>query len=276
MANQFINSSFTLRPSTNDRDRPELTLRQTEVSRIPRETTVTSHCGKWGRAFKRQRLFMDRSQSTIENSYYAKEDQYISEDDYNTPIIRRRVSCEFPSRHRICPSSSVSESNYWKTRCLGMQTFCHVSKNRLLDAEEDQRQLRQRIRELEEQLLLQTSRSNGNSVVSTDEGDATNHKILPDVEESIHRGDAAERPDEDMACTDNKESGPPTIVIEIKENHQAISSCLYMTDGEGLNDSYDLEMEEDDEDKSINTFRNGMLDDIDDDRNDINVNQRRG
>ena len=153
MASQLINSSFTLRPSTSNRDRPELTLRQTEVSRIPRETTVSSHCGKWGRAFKRQRLFMDRSLPATDHSHYASTDQYISEDEYDTPIIRRRVSCEFPSRHRICPGSSIHEHNYWKTRCMGMQTFCDDSRNRLLEAEEDQRQLRQRIRALEEQLL---------------------------------------------------------------------------------------------------------------------------
>lgn len=252
MASQLINSSFTLRPSTSNRDRPELTLRQHEVSRIPsRETTVTSHCGKWGRAFKRQRLFMDRSlPASSDHSYYANHtDQCISEDEYDTPIIRRRVSSEFPSRH------PYEHHNYWKTRCLGMQTFCDDSRNRLMEAEEDQRQLRQKIRELEEQLLLQTGSS-----VSSDEGTTKMGNV------------AEEQPD-----TNQKKRAPPALVIEIKENHLAVSSCLYMTDGEGLNESYDLEMENE-EDQSMNAvYGDDLLRDIDDDRNDVNIHpQRRG
>jgi len=266
MANPFINSSFTLRPSTNDRDRPELTLRHTEVSQIPRETAVTT------RTLKRQRLFMDRSSSTREHSFYANEDQFISEDEYDTPIIqRRRVSCEVPSRHRICPGSAVGDNNYWKARCHGMQSFCDDSKNRLMEAEEDQRQLRLRIRELEEQLLLQTSRSNSTSVVSMD-GDGNNNETL--AEGKNNGEDAAEKVDEDMDCTESKKRAPPALVIEIKDNHQAVSSCFYMTDGEGLNESYDLDME-DDEDTSMNVaFTERILNDIDDDRNDNNMNVR--
>lgn len=214
---------------------------------------------------------MDRSSTTYDNSYYANEDQYISEDEYDTPIIRRRVSTEYPSRHRISAGSIVSESNYWKNRCLGMQNFCDESKIRLEESEEDQRQLRRRIRELEEQLLLQTSRSNSTSVVSM-EGDANNDGTLAEGKNT--RGDAAEKPDDDMDCTESKKEAPPALVIEIKDN--AVSSCFYMTDGEGLNESYDLEMEED-EDTSMNVaFSGRILDDIDDDRNDININVRRG
>ncbi len=260
MTSQLINSSFTLRPSTSNRDRPELTLRQTEASRIPsRETTtVTSHCGKWGRAFKRQRLFMDRSLPFTDHSYYANTDQYISEDEYDTPIIRRRVSTEFPSRHRV---TSFHENNYWKTRCLGMQTFCDDSRNRLMEAEEDQRQLRQRIRELEEQLLLQTGSS-----VSSDEGTSNRGNIVAEEQQE----------DEDMHCTEeHKTRAPPALVIEIKENHQAVSSCFYMTDGEGLNESYDFEME-DEENQSMNVVcGDELLRDMDDDRNDVNVHQQR-
>ena len=273
MANPFINSSFTLRPSTNNRDRPELTLRQTEVSRIPRETTAIGNCSKGGRAFKRQRLFMDRPLSTTigrgfqfdrnDDFYHANEDQYITDDEYDTPIIRRRVSSEFSSHLRISTRSSISESNYWKTRCIGMQNFCDESKSRLQEAEEDQRQLRQRIRELEEQLLIQTSRSNPNR-----SGTDKNMDTDCDAKGKTCMGE--------MNCDDKKTRAPPALVVEIKENHQAVSSCFYLTDGEGLNESYDLEME-DEEDNSVNiVYGDGLLHDIDDDRNDISRNQQRG
>ena len=282
MANPFINSSFTLRPSTNDRDRPELTLRQTAVSRIPNETTTaTDNCGKGVRAFKRQRLFMDRwFDCNDDNNYGNDEDQYISEDEYDTPIIRRRVSTElFPFGHRVSAGSSVSEGNYWKTRCLGMQNFCEESKIRLQDSEEDQRQLRQRIRELEEQLLQNSGNSssdNNNCVISIDEGDATNDGTLADRDRETDKN--IEGKNKMGECDDEKKkAAPPALVVEIKENHQAVSSCFYLTDSEGLNESYEIEMEEEDEDISMDDhFSGNILGDIDDDRNDINMNQRRG
>ena len=79
----------------------------------------------------------------------------------------------------------------------------------------------------------------------------------------------------DMNHNQHKKQAPPALVIEIKENHQAVSSCFYMTDGEGLNESYDLEME-DEEDQSMNVaYGDDLLGDIEDDRNDINIHQQR-
>mmetsp|Transcript_19260 Transcript_19260/g.41866 ORF Transcript_19260/g.41866 Transcript_19260/m.41866 type:complete len:312 (-) Transcript_19260:121-1056(-) len=311
MANPFINSSFTLRPSRNDRDIPELTLRQTEESRIPKDTTAGI---KEGRAFKRQRLFMNRFISTTfpigcrYNCYdgvYSNDDQYISdEEEYaEASIIRRRVSTEFPSRDRItrshsssssCMGTNVSEADYWKTRCLGMQDMVDDSQARLGEAEEDQRQLRQRIRELEEQLLLQSSPGNANSsninscigkeegkVNNIDEAFKTRDKDTDSNIEGNNNKFALKCMGEDDAQRiedvnrKNKKRSPPALVVEIKENHQVVSSCFYLTDGEGLNESYDQDMEE--EDISMDAYySDGMLDDIDDDRNDINLNQRRG
>jgi hypothetical protein len=279
MANPFINSSFTLRPSTNDRDKPELTLRQTAVSRIPNETTATGNRSKGGRAFKRQRLFMDRWFDCNDDDYYGNdEDQYISEDEYDTPIIRRRVSSElFPFGHRISAGLSVSEDNYWKSRCLGMQNFCDESKTRLRESEEDQRQLRQRIRALEEQLLLQTcgSSNNNNFAISIDEADATNDGNLADRDRETDNN-VVEGKNNRGECNGKKKQAPPALVVEIKENHQAVSSCFYLTDSEGLNESYEMEMEEDEDISMDDHFCDGILGDIDDDRNDINMNQRRG
>ena len=276
MSNPFINSSFTLRPSLNDRDRPELTLRQTEVSRIAKETVVSGNCNKAGRAFKRQRLFLDRSSFTTldqghwsdwnGDAYRGRNDQYISEDEYDTPIIRRRVSSDFPPSRQISPS----EGNYWKTRCLGMQNFCDESEARLRDAEEDQRQLRQRIRELEEQLLLQASGSVNSEAISNNKDNAITSGDK-DSGSAIGGGNSNGENDN----RDVRKAAPPALVIEIRDINQAVSSCFYMTDGEGLNESYDMDLEED-EDTSIDVHCSDMIDEKDDDRNDININQRQG
>ena len=312
MTNPFINSSFTLRPSMNDRDVPELTFRQTEESRIPKDTTAGI---KEGRASKRQRLFMDRFISSTfpigcrYNCYdgvYSNDDQYISdEEEYaDASIIRRRGSTKFPSRDRItrshsssssCMGMNVSEADYWKTRCIGMQDVVDDSQARLGEAEEDQRQLRQRIRELEEQLLLQSSSGNTNSsnicsgigkekgeINNIDEALKTRDKDTDSNMEGNDNKFALKCMGEDDAqCIEDvnrknkKKRSLPALVVEIKENHQVVSSCFYLTDGEGLNESYDQDIE--DEDTSMDVYySDGMLDDIDDDRNDINLNQRRG
>lgn len=292
MTNPFIDSSFTLRPPTNSRDKPELTLRQTEVARIQKETSLTINCSKGGRAFKRQRLFMDRPISTKVGRGFCfdchgddchdDEDQYISEDEYDTPIMRQRVSSEFPSSNRISTGSNISESNYWKTRCFGMQNFCDESKVWIREAEEDQRQLRRRIRELEEQLLLQTSRSSNKSQLFEDEGDSTNEGTLTDRAKSDilkgkkNRGNEDEKYDKEMNCSEEKNIAPMALVIEIKENHQAVSSCFYLTDCEGLNESYEMDMEENEDILMDINVCDRICDEIDDDRNDMNVNQRRG
>ncbi|VEU35973.1 unnamed protein product [Pseudo-nitzschia multistriata] len=304
MANPFINSSFTLRPSMNNRDIPELTLRQTEVSRIPMERTET----KEGRSFKRQRLFMDRFMSTAfpfgyryscNDVDYSYDDQYLSDEENGVPLTtRRRVSSRLTSCRRISDISigsssngmNISEADYWKTRCLDVQDTFENAQARLREAEEDQRQLRQRVRELEEQLLLQSSSGNSNSnggignedyeagnteeTFETRDRDASsniegkNNRIAPK-----HLGKDDGQCAEDTGRKNKKERPLPALVVEIKENHQAVSSCFYLTDGEGLNESYDQEME----DVSMDVYcGDQMLGDIDDDRNDINFNQQRG
>mmetsp|Transcript_18587 Transcript_18587/g.51880 ORF Transcript_18587/g.51880 Transcript_18587/m.51880 type:complete len:300 (+) Transcript_18587:133-1032(+) len=299
MANPFINSSFTLRPAINNRDKPELTLRQTEMSRVPKENTAF----KEGRAYKRQRLFMDRFESTTfptgyRYSYYdddsTNNDQYISDEEElaDTSITQRSISTQFPLHDRINGGSGEMDS--WKTRCLGIQDMFDRSQVRLREAEEDQRQLRQRIRELEEQLLLQSScRKKGNGIgIGKLEGEVNNVGEAFRTEnwendnyiegknyrvELNHNGGGGAQCKEDLNHKSRKERNLPALVVEIKENHQAVSSCFYLTDGEGLNESYDQDMEDDDEDIAMDVHNSeGMLDDIDDDRNDINLNQRRG
>lgn len=237
---------------------------------------MSGNCNKAGRAFKRQRLFLDRSSFTTldqghwsdwnGDAYRGRNDQYISEDEYDTPIIRRRVSSDFPPSRQISPS----EGNYWKTRCLGMQNFCDESEARLRDAEEDQRQLRQRIRELEEQLLLQASGSVNSEAISNNKDNAITSGDK-DSGSAIGGGNSNGENDN----RDVRKAAPPALVIEIRDINQAVSSCFYMTDGEGLNESYDMDLEED-EDTSIDVHCSDMIDEKDDDRNDININQRQG
>eukprot|EP00536_Pseudo-nitzschia_multiseries_P005648 jgi/Psemu1/303492/fgenesh1_kg.108_\ len=225
----------------------------------------------------------------------SNNDQYISEEEElaDISIIRRRVSSEFPPRRRISgigAGINTTEIDHWKTRCLGMQDMFDNSQARLREAEEDQRQLRQRIRELEEQLLLQSSSRKKGSLIGKEEDEVKN------VQEAVKTGDWEDDNNiegqnnrvalnhlggndallkEDINRKNRKERHLPALVVEIKENHQAVSSCFYLTDGEGLNESYDQDMEEEDIAMDVHNS-DGMLDDIDDDRNDINFNQRRG
>jgi len=143
-----------------------------------------------------------------------------------------------------------------------MQNFCDESEARLRDAEEDQRQLRQRIRELEEQLLLQASGSVNSEAISNNKDNAVTNGDK-DIGSAVDGGNSNGENDN----RDVRKAAPPALVIEIKDINQAVSSCFYMTDGEGLNESYDMDLEEDEDD---------ILDDKDDDRNDININQRQG
>jgi len=214
--------------------------------------------------------------------YYDNQDQYISEEEYDTPIIQRRVSTEFPCRRPIDTTSvttamGANECDYWKSRCLGMQIACDDTQDKLREAEEDQRQMRQRIRELEEQLLLQSCNGTKDETPTNRDGGTDSSVEGTNKNKNINNNQAAQQGNEGMNCEfDEKKWVPPALVVEIKENYQAVSSCFYLTDGEGLNESYDLEMEDEEGISMDVNVCDNMLDDIDDDRNDINMNQRRG
>ena len=67
-----------------------------------------------------------------------------------------------------------------------------------------------------------------------------------------------------------KEELPP-MFIEIRENHQAVSTLFYMTDGEGLiEETYE---EEEDQDE---IFYGADNEEEEEDRNDTNIDQCRG
>ena len=304
MPSPFISTSFTLRPSTNDRDKPELTLHQNAVSRIPKDTTMmtttmttttpASDDGGFGicgnhfynkglqRVVKRQRLFMGRDDN---DEQYISEEEIDHRNNSSTPMIQRRVSTEiFPSpssryhtqyNHNRSPMMTSYGNNeaqqYWKTRCLQMQKDCEEARRSLKEMEEDQSQLEQRARELEDQVLIQSSFHNSNSNY--------NHTTAIDEEErSMINGDN-NNSDNNMTMNLSsinkgiekirKEELPP-MFIEIRENHQAVSTLFYMTDGEGLiEETY----EEEDQDE---IFYGADNEEEEEDRNDTNIDQCRG
>ncbi|MGK3735965.1 MAG: hypothetical protein ACI8RD_001476 [Bacillariaceae sp.] len=322
MSYPFISTSFTLRPPTNDRDKPELTLHQNAVSRIPKETTTmittTPASGDNGvggiggdntyynkglqRVVKRQRLFMDRHNHNDDN-----EEQYISEEEVDhrnnssTPIIQRRVSTEFfpppPSsryqhherdhhygRTTMMMMSSNNNNNeeqqqYWKTRFLQMQNNCDVARSSLKEMEEDQRQLEQRVRELEDQLLIQSSLHNN----SNNDNHNHNHKAaINDEKGGMIDGDDNNNNTMNLSNINNgiekirKEELPP-MFIEIRENHQTVSTLFYMTDGEGLiEETYEEEENEEEEEQDDHDIIYEADNEEEEDRNDTNINQCRG
>ena len=305
MPSPFISTSFTLRPSTNDRDKPELTLHQNVVSRIPKDTTMmtttmttttpASDDGGFGiggnfhynkgvqRVVKRQRLFMGRDDN---DEQYISEEEIDHRNNSSTPMIQRRVSTEiFPPpssryhnqyNHNRSPMMTSygnnEEQQYWKTRCLQMQKDCEEARRSLKEMEEDQSQLEQRARELEDQVLIQSSLHNSNSNY--------NHTTAIDEEErSMINGDN-NNSDNNMTMNLSsinkgiekirKEELPP-MFIEIRENHQAVSTLFYMTDGEGLiEETYE---EEEDQDE---IFYGADNEEEEEDRNDTNIDQCRG
>jgi len=239
--------------------------------------------------------------------------------DHDAKNSRNPTTDDLLYREFLPPQDYNGGGKYWKDRFMFMQTIVKDTRKHVRDLEEDQRQLRARVHELEEQLLLQgvggvggrgsTSSSsssrhfvdvgsdhdgddddagddcqghygtnnrqgqNGrygtnNDGEKTDRGEDGNgqsthpkttknvsndhmdHMIEPPVPErcpsqlrkeggrtKIVSIDAAA----DAAPGDRREgssssSFPPSVVVTCAQQHRVVSSCLYMTDGEGLSD----------------------------------------
>jgi len=231
------------------------------------------------RVVKRKRLFMDHcSRSSTTNFHHHHRDshfedsdnnneQYISEEEADTPIIRRRVSTDFfpPRFHQR------NEEHYWMTRCLKMQNDSEQARSFIREMEEDRQQLQQRVHELEEQLLIQTSRQINPPVVDSMLNNSSN---ISSISDNNDEGDiiiinnshmAIDEMDTDMDGEEREEL--PPLIVEIRESHQEISTLFYLTDGEGLFE----EMEEVLDDDAVDQVNKAE----EEDRNDNNVNQRR-
>mmetsp|Transcript_19672 Transcript_19672/g.35443 ORF Transcript_19672/g.35443 Transcript_19672/m.35443 type:complete len:259 (-) Transcript_19672:46-822(-) len=258
----MLNTSFTLRPSSDEKDRVELTFRPRTVV-VNRVSFVGSlrkqqHCQE-ERALKRQRLFVDRSlYPSKRDGRRAATATFIEE-----PSKIRRIPIEF---------EPPSDEAYWKRRCFRMQAICKETRSRMREMEEDQRQLRRRIQELETQLLLQSDASLTKTNTTTAEDDGEDEEGLGS---STKRQGEPQREDGDMrrettttttTPPDRSSNRTPPAILAIP-NVPSTSSCFYLTDGEGLSDSELHEEEDMDE----------HLDDDDEDEEDRNdQSPRRG
>ena len=113
-----------------------------------------------------------------------------------------------------------TDDEYWKGRCLKWQNICQRSNKRIRDMEEDQRQLRRRIHELEERLTLR----NNNGSTDTSQ---TNNAI---------------------SAVSPARSQPPTMVVTIPKKTE--DSCFYLADCEGMSDVEDYDYGNDNQDDS--------------------------
>jgi hypothetical protein len=270
----MLNTSFTLRPSTSAVGSSsqgnsngdsggvgvEVTFREPRpvikapVRRISEETTLY-HYRRYPsypeRAFKRQRLFSHHDAPTNFNHHPVHPP---------FPFVSTAVEQGLPQIRRIpMEFQPPSDEAYWKRRCFRMQSICQDTRRRMRDMEEDQRQLRRRIQELEKQLLLQSS-FNSLTVLEEETHIVDSRECDDDEEEEMDpgntelrlgdaRGDSNERVvggdsrkraslnlDGDKASTRMK---LPTILSIPKV--QPAASCFYLTDGEGLSDSEFME-----------------------------------
>jgi TolA-binding protein len=160
-----------------------------------------------------------------------------------------------------------------------MQDICRDTRRQVRELQEDQRQLRARVHELEEQLLsgpIQQQQThhehhhNDHDIVNTgdDEQDMDKQKnsgsYPRETTENRINGSAAiaapvapypsppmaashtkrvsidaahpDTVDVDDADRNEPSSSPPTVIVTSAQQHRIVSSCLYMTDGEGLSD----------------------------------------
>jgi TolA-binding protein len=128
-----------------------------------------------------------------------------------------------------------TQESYWKKRCFQWQDICQQTRKRLRDTQEDQRQMRRRIRELEDQ-LLSSSEQQQTTTTQTQHGTST-------------EDDKEDSPAVSQVSVDR----PPTMVT-IPQNHKC---KFYLTDGEALSDeeeydgddSWCRDDEEDEEDE---------------------------
>lgn len=168
------------------------------------------------------------------------------------------------NRQLPCAFQPPMDAQYWKKRCFHWQEICQQNRKRLREMEEDQRQLRRRIAQLEDQVLscshhhqqqlqqLQQSRSSFSP-----------SETIPNVPVSPTSHGSKSRTNQ----------RPPTWIVTIPK--QVRKCCFYLTDSEGLSDSEDyvdedvlagVEQDVEDEDDDDNA-----TDDDDDDDDQVQV-----
>ncbi|KAG7350807.1 hypothetical protein IV203_010167 [Nitzschia inconspicua] len=202
-------------------------------------------------AFKRQRLISFQGSSYHRHQRQLPPPFHTLNESSVVPMVELPQICRIPMDF-----DPPSDEEYWKRRCFLMQSICQDTRCRLREMEEDQRQLRRRIHELETQLLLQSSAAtaatqttlspvaseNTHIVESRDCDEEDPGKLEHCLEESRDldnqkRYHARKRVSIDVPKTTdhNHRIKPPTLLSIPKD--QPAASCLYLTDGEGLSDS---------------------------------------
>jgi hypothetical protein len=198
MVVQPLHSSFTLRPcGAGNQQQPELTF-----------TTTTSSA------------------------------PHYSSNSNNDPALRRRLS---PAIRTFAPFESIERRNlpsefeppvaedYWKKRSFQWQGICQRARKCIRVMEEDQRQLRRRIWQLEERVSRQPTQQAAieQNSIDTHHPTETNNKI--------------------PVSPNSAEGRPPALIVTVPK---VKNCCFYLTDSEGLSDSDEyvdeIEAEEDD------------------------------
>ena len=207
-----LHTSFTLRPCSKNGDTgyspPQLTLRPA----MRRLSSTSSYS-------TRRRLFTSPNDNDNDNN--AVRFRVSFEDQQKERNNSQRVTLPFDFE-------PPADQDYWKKRCFQWQEVCQQSRKRVRVMEEDQRQLRRRIWELEEALLRRQPCNNNHhhhhhhDYLENEEREDNNSKAQISVDESHHN---------------KKKCGKPPMIVTIPSNSR--NSAFRFTDSEGLSESDD-------------------------------------
>jgi len=149
--------------------------------------------------------------------------QHLSFSSPKDDIVNRRKSFSIRLRY-FEKELSRPATDYWRRRSQKFESLCKHSSQRALELEEDHRQLRKRIRVLEDRL---SASSPHDATQQDDDDDDRNISVTPPRSLSL-----------------------PTKVVTISKEEN-LHSCFYLTDGEGLcSDSDDCHYDDDVDDVS--------------------------
>ena len=280
---------------------------------------------KKGRTLTKQPLFS----SSLSSSSPQPVDEYDDIRPRTTHPTTTDIKDLSLYREFLPPQDYNGGGKYWKDRCMFMQSIVRNTRRQVHDLEEDQRQLRMKVHELEEQLLLfhhnrQGGLSNGRDSSSFSSSSSSRHFVDSGSNHNHYDGDDhdddadnscrghygsnnhnedflndSEKKDpveagngqstcpntkngstiqleylneppvpercpsqlrmdgghtkrvsiDDVAVADggrgdrrgrsSSSSSLPSVVVTCAQQHRVVSSCLYMTDGEGLSSDED-------------------------------------
>lgn len=236
---QPLHSSFTLRPRDVGK-RPELTLRETrsdpsgfrwETPHTPTEDSQEAHHVVDEEAnYERKRYVFTSPSKNVTRVCCPSDAHHCS--------YRHGHKHAYQQQRQIHPGSSrgdpslppefqpPADEEYWKKRCFQWQSICQNTRKRMRDMEEDQRQLRRRIWQLEDAMLHLEQKEN-QELPKTD-GERVGKQDGNEDAEAVTKTTA----DEESNCIPSEV--PSVIIISPSRN-----ACFYLTDSEGLSEPED-------------------------------------